>query len=795
MRIVALIATLATSCCSAAWCQVIAHPNQIRGSVTVTNTNPDIVALLMTGDGGMQTIPVAATTAGTPTLSASTVGVVDDPMHGHYELTAEGFDAGMAYDVTVSPRFQNLARGIGRRSAPLFPEPASDVILDFEICVGVVRVNLVDLEGAPLLDGSARVNGRLPPTGSDVISFVAAEGTRLSFYVTVNTGSDPLHDTVTVTYHAGEAIVTCDEVTSIECVIDPNPCDAPGGGGGSGDVPMGRIIGNIDVVGATLVPTGAPRDINTATTRVSATGGPFGNARHDILNVPDRLRGPFELENLVASEAVQPPQGYTVSSFVKLDVDGVVQRLDLPSVIGVPVPTSGTTDLGDALVVHPARLQSEIFIVGPPRSAARGRSMLADAVPDGLEWASTGSWGVAAGATRGSYGMHASAKARDATFHEGPSVLSARSALLTGGLDGAGSIQSFDALRIHLEHKEDPSVPQDWYDQDVAMHEPDFVDVDVQPGDVIDVPFRACFGQVFIGIRSTGAPLRSTFITALGAPPASDFEGRPGRGARVTGGSGLPDPAVTGPDVRGSVKLALQEGGYTLEPRVQFVNPGGGYSTAELPPIPLHVGCRQVLTGVPQLVAQVTQAPSCIGRSPVTISGSVHAEEEVASITWSVDGGPRHEYCRPCGLLPSYSISVPGTGSEMSVLVEAVDALGREASVTHFARFSEEPSALDRDPSATPLRVTREGDDFELAWGEAAGSAHVLYRGTLESLGSGRYDHAEFGACGLSLPTWTGSLPEGGFYFLATAACGFGDASLGRDSHGQERPGAGPRCP
>jgi len=106
-----------------------------------------------------------------------------------------------------------------------------------------------------------------------------------------------------------------------------------------------------------------------------------------------------------------------------------------------------------------------------------------------------------------------------------------------------------------------------------------------------------------------------------------------------------------------------------------------------------------------------------------------------------------------------------------------------------------EPSALDRRPSATPLRVAKAGADYAVTWEDVGAAAYDLYRGTIGAW----YDHGETGACALTSPAVTLALPSGGHYLLAASVgCG-GASSLGRDSLGRERPSAlvasGNPCP
>lgn len=765
----------------AAAAQVVARPNQVSGTFTLTNANPAIIDLLQTRGFGSLMVIARSTS---PPMRASTAGVRLDALHARYEITVEGGTPGIPYAITATPGYDAAAsRLITTMSQPVEPEPAPDAIVDFEECMGVVTVRLVDPSGAPVIDANATVNGTRPAAGSNEVQFLLPTGMTLTLTIAVLAGSDPLRDTVILEYPAGSAVARCD--VTVDRVVDPDPL-----GAGSG-IGFGSIVGNLDVLGAQFVAMGRPDDPDySSRSSVNAAAGPFGNSRWDVLNTPGRLRGAYELENLVASGTTPEPRDYLVLSRLALDVDGVTELMQLPD-ISVNVPAGAVVDLGDTLVVDPSDVRGAVRLVGPPPHAARGRAMLADvqatATAQGLDE-------LADGATWTSSGLACRIDSADERYDDASSSMSATWRLLTGGLAGQPSVQEL-ATSFTTAHADTPPVPNDWYAATFGFDTAEAKRLELHPGDMRGLPFEACVGQVLIGFRSTDAPFHDPRITAYGRLDGVDFQGnlvaRSSRGF----GRGLPQ-AVSDAANSGSVKLCLPEGDYQLSPSVFFVNPSGGTSSTALRPVDLHVGCRQVVTGTPEIVARMTRAPSCAGTLPVMIAGSVSADEEIASITWNVDGGAETDACRPCGIDPGYEILVPGTGTlQMQIVVKATDVLGREATVTHFARLADEPSAMDLDPSATPLMVTRSAEGMRVTWGLATGVSYSLYRGSIATLHAGRYDHAAFGACGLASPEWSGALPAADSYFLASSACGFGDSPLGRDSFGRDVPGAGPRCP
>jgi alpha-tubulin suppressor-like RCC1 family protein len=106
-----------------------------------------------------------------------------------------------------------------------------------------------------------------------------------------------------------------------------------------------------------------------------------------------------------------------------------------------------------------------------------------------------------------------------------------------------------------------------------------------------------------------------------------------------------------------------------------------------------------------------------------------------------------------------------------------------------------EPSAPDRRPSDSPLRVAKiAAIEVALTW-DGHGLPCNVYRGTIGSLWvQRRYDHSDVGTCSDSAGTATVMAPVDQYFLVASAQCA-GESSVGRDSFGVERPRASPHCP
>jgi len=104
-----------------------------------------------------------------------------------------------------------------------------------------------------------------------------------------------------------------------------------------------------------------------------------------------------------------------------------------------------------------------------------------------------------------------------------------------------------------------------------------------------------------------------------------------------------------------------------------------------------------------------------------------------------------------------------------------------------------EPSAIDRNAAADPLRVIRlPTGGLRLTWHEVGLAAYDIYRGTLPQNGTMAaraplpYDHDAFGACAVVTNQVDIADAAGGYYFLVAGHCASGVSSLGRDYTGTE---------
>lgn len=113
------------------------------------------------------------------------------------------------------------------------------------------------------------------------------------------------------------------------------------------------------------------------------------------------------------------------------------------------------------------------------------------------------------------------------------------------------------------------------------------------------------------------------------------------------------------------------------------------------------------------------------------------------------------------------------------------------ASASVHAQSCLEPSALDLDASAPPLRVTKDAPSgLALTWQDVGATRYHVHEGSIPAFDTpAAYDHVV--VADPVGPSTSLSEPPGDRYFLVNAECSFGGGSTGRDSFGRERPPGG----
>jgi hypothetical protein len=478
--------------------------------------------------------------------------------------------------------------------------------------------------------------------------------------------------------------VSCDEIVKMTCMLPP-----PG--------ELGAIVGNIDMLG----------EEETPTSFVRAEWGPLRNSRWDLLQDPPS--GPFALENLVVSAVEDPAQGYTVWGDIGFRTGYRAEQFRTPWLRDVMVEGGQTTDLGDSLVIDPASQVGNITLAGPPADA--GASCLQRLYrderldPDG-NWVAdhsgvnsshvraTGSGRAATGASHSAYGGWARSRFEGA-FDEATAAFRGDYELLLGGINGESTL--WNTGNLTLSFRGDLSDPLNYQYSRMYLTDRGVGEQEFHPGETLQVDFDYCMSEVNLSFHSLSGTFYSPYASGSGRFQSTDFEGTAvDQNFLLSFAYGSPS-APTAASNAGLLALCLPQGSYTLTPRVTAINPNGGTSNTELPPVTVEVGCRQVIELTPELQVNLAELPQCTLEGNRQLAGSVHSSENVDRIFYTHNGGPEIDLCSSCGTNPSFSIDLALQECDNEIQVTAFDILGNHASVKTVirkTRFDAEPPVV-----------------------------------------------------------------------------------------------------
>ena len=777
--------------------------NEIRGRIEYSNSNPEVLAVLDDPAGqGLERILVWLT----PESGRATVTVTFDAEQrtgADYELSVEAGLPGLVHEVGVSsyqpgPPY-GYYRFLPRESPPVEPEPAPDALLDFQECAGLIRVRFVDPDGAAREVEHARVEASDERTAfardaqrGDTVLFlpVRGDGTAFDLSAEITLGVGDTGDSVRVSREVVMG-VACDEIRDWEITL-PALDD------------LGRFVGRFDLLGVEELAAAGPAW--PAATRVEAWGPVSNYRRHDFLEMP--AHGAFELPNLLPSSHFAEPSSYFVQAHAGFRAGPSFQALSTARV-QQDLPALATVDLGQSFVMTPAWFDGELIlhapVADPVDSPFLDLLLSADeSLPLGFPLALArvsyvrleGSPERVPGASR------AAAPAETLGWLEGSFGPSGRSfageyELAVAQPDGEPGRFRQERLELRWEDGDTPDRPETYIDERLLVSFED-EEHDLWPGDRQAVRQELCMGEVRLVMRAEEGPVFSPRATFEGSFSGLDGSGQPIAYGAVAGGQGTPRGESEAGD-EAQVNLYLPEGEYDAWASLLAVTDDAGYaSVTSWNHEALTVLCGQVLEPQPGLSVRLDEAlPDCSGAAVVAVSGSVASELDVARLAWSISGGSETVLCEPCGRDPSFAFDAPLGERDSWVRVRAVDAAGGEAAVRSVTRHAPEPSALDRDPAAEPLRVTRPAATrIRLSWERPAHDRFNVYEGTLDSLwAADAYDHRRLGTCEREEAELAFRPPPGDLYYLVSSNCGGGEGSYGRDSLGVERPEGVNACP
>ena len=343
--------------------QVISNPNQIRGLYELTNTNPEILEAI-----DFNRLSVRARSIDHDPVLVSTLvgnGVTVSPTVRSFELTVEAGEPGIVYEL----RFNNVQVGSSLSSGPqpitepVEPAPAVPAEIHVQECLGLVNVVVVDQDsGEPVdvyrLDPQAYVQ---PATGNRVRRASVTERNQGAASLLFPDDGLPVELDVFVQYRAHPSLSYltleptfplagpyCDRTFELTVPV-PEDTRPPAESGG--------VTGQFDLVGeevhrAQLVTDGNRNFFGPFPTTFEDPEVPVGDLRLFFRNI-------------------YSGRGYGY------------QNSRTPTRFEVPIFGNETTDVGDTLVMIPARLQADAFFVGPPDAiSGSGLSCLADLYRD-----------------------------------------------------------------------------------------------------------------------------------------------------------------------------------------------------------------------------------------------------------------------------------------------------------------------------------------------------------------------------------------------------------------------------
>ena len=718
-----LFVSLWLASAAALWGQAISDPNQIVGTIEFTNTNPDILEILNRTDGappgagkGILYGSVRATSLNTsPTFNNSSSATVTSGTTATFEITSESSSSGIDYSVSL---YTGMDRGgdiyyfESQEAPPLFPEPAADSEVHFAECAGIVEVHFVDSNDAPTtVDGGwiyARLTATnqlqaydsgLPANTSVETLAVRGDGSehRIDIKYITRIGSDSYLDLVQFEGTCQEVVtLQCDEIRIIECEIPSS---------GSEELDLGDITGEIDMLG---------EDEHQISNRtfVRADSGPFNNYRYDNIDATPS-EGTFSLPNLLPSDAVSPSRGYRVFGDMVFRSGYAYQYFRTP-ILGyginpqVFVDAGLVTDLGYTFVMDPGFVDYTLRFVGPPTGPQGScledivRDADFDSNNDGIPnnfSVSSHSYLSASGQNQSANGATFSATGGytrvgfTGSFDPVSDSFEGASQMVLAGLAQESSVWRANQLRLSFRDTQSPEIPETYLHQAVQFYDYTMPNLEIVPGESTAAAHHYCLSEIRVTFSSSSGTFYSPYLTGGGRFTGTDFEGDSADYYASLWGYGTPNNSSNASS-QGMVSLCAPAAAYDFTPYVTSVNPGGGTSSTELPPISVTCGCRQVCDLTPELQINLETVPQCTTEDTLPIAGAVDSDVDVARVFYTANGGSEVDLCTDCGVDPSFSASVPLDACSNSVTVAAADAVGNEASVA---------STVTRDNQAPTL--------------------------------------------------------------------------------------------
>ncbi|MDI1449099.1 hypothetical protein [Polyangium sp. 6x1] len=688
--------------CATAFADVVLEPNVIKGQARFSNTNPSVVALLQ--QLGMTSATINASSSSPVGFHSNTNALAGTPISRGFELSAEsgaGGPAGVTYGMGATGFLYAAASYTA--SGQYWFQPISGVVLqsiaqqpagttaDIADCIGLVRVRwgLDPQCQTPFVIGSGSIQ-----TSYSTSSFQnTAEhyifqlgGTSETRSLSITTGNDPTQNTISFQIPL-DLHPACDEIQDI-CIDMSQFID----GGGA----LGSLRGPFDVLG----------EIEQDKTYIRAYNGPSGNQRYGHFAPPEMpLASPgtwWTLPNMVPGDYAMYGLGLVRTG--RLTTQLTTPRMGTGTPAGTITVQAGVSsdlqqNIGGQLrypfVMKPARFQGGILLADPYVVASGAYSSLSalrfSADPP---WSSQYPWGT-------------TVRALDVDTFTGQSITSFDGSFdpATGALSSVYEQLVVDAYDIPTNWRQS-GLMLDFYDPSTQREgfltmQRDSTSHLMAPGDAVPIDHAYCFSEVELPYSIASGLLFDPYAMVTGSFNGTDWQGNATAYTVQGTFQGWPK-AEANAAANGTVRLALPQGAYTLQPGASVKSPSGAISTATFATTQLDLGCGQRVTVSPGLSVSA-ELPLCATSATPDVVGAVASSGvSVDRIWYTVNGGPEIDICASnCGADPQFSapVSLAACGNTIQVFASAG---GQTASVTTQTTWEDPNDGVDCEGSCEP---------------------------------------------------------------------------------------------
>jgi hypothetical protein len=485
---------------------------------------------------------------------------------------------------------------------------------------------------------------------------------------------------------------------------------------------LATIVGNVDLLGEfELTVASNPLYDYPDYTSVIANFGPFSNQRWGALpgvNFTTPSSGAFTLSNVVPSTLDPSSVGYAMNAQMVIRTNRMIQIFQTPALgdganPALSITPGATVDLTNLFVINPGYLRGNVLLKGPVESPGHSsllRGVLhagdddadGDGIPDsigtyGVYWTTVEAVGVDRLASGATFTAASGVGYGDfpGSFNPVTSAYEGNYELVLGGLNSESSIWKQKYFNLTLVSSGTITSDDDYFSNVLSVSEDDTSDVEIVPGQPATHDVAYCMSEVKVVFHSTSGTFYQPNIRASsGSFTGTDFLGRAANySVNVQSMYGTPLSSGTASNI-GQVVMYLPQGTYLLQPSVTTSDGG---AQAGLEPINVTVGCGQRLTLEPCLQLSLS-APDCTNSQSAHITGLVRScGNNVAQISYTLNGGPVQTICNNCGADPSFAfdINLINECTDNILIVTATDGSGGVSSIT---------TAIHYDPTAPVIQ-------------------------------------------------------------------------------------------